>query len=432
MPLGNLIFSLISQRTFENLLIVGATAALFFYGIGSIPPGLHHFEVWVDPQLAIFQQGWGAFLREYSKLGSNDTNAAVFSPAWLIIMYVSKMIFPNDLLAHRVPSVLLTAPIPLIMAEIVRQFYRKDLALLAGLVTLGSQHLLLLGRIGGYVGPTTTLLMVIILFGMRIAWANQRKAWIPFTVAILLMPMFYSTIRYMFLLPVAIIACEMLRSPNFRKRHWVPCVLSLCALALLMGVYVRSHYAQSLSGTLTDFIGARGEQQLLTASTLRGDAEQSTSVVARLYDKTSTKVAENLPKVSSVYESGQRFFFWHYQAYEHTFHTWLARLFVFGFAVCVISAWRNPRYLFLVGWSLAGWVPLLFTTGLTNNRMLVSLPVDMFLLTLGPVFLGDLVFRMCGTRCKPAIQAVLLGLALYFVSFSFYYFLHYCERFCEA
>ncbi len=432
MPIGNRIFSSVSQRTFENLLIVVATVILFFYDIGSIPPKLHHFEGWVDPQLAIFRQGWGAFFQEYSKLGQNDTNAAVISPAWLIIIYISKIVFADDLLAHRVPSVLLTAPIPLIMAEIVRQFYRKDLALLAGLVTLGSQHLMLLGRIGGYVAPTTTLLMLIILFGMKIAWAGQRKAWIPFTVAILLMPMFYSTIRYMFLLPVAIIALEMFRSPTFRKKHWLPCVLSICAFAILMGCYVRTHYARSISGTLMDFIGARGEQQLLTTSTLQDATAQGPSVIARLYDRASSKITENLPKVPVVYQGGHRFFSWHYQAYEHTFHTWLARFFAVGFAVCAISAWRNPRYLFLIGWSLAGWFPLLFTTGLTNNRMLVSLPVDMFLLTLGPVFLGDLVLRMFGNKCRPVVQVVVFGLVLYFIAFSFYYFLYDCKRFCGA
>jgi hypothetical protein len=425
------VFGSLSQRTCENLALILAAAILSCYGIASLPGKPHHFEMWVDQYLPLVQQGWSAFWREYSQLGQNDTNAAVRSPAWVLIIYVSKMIFANDLVAHRIPSALLTAFVPVIMAEIVRQFYRKDLALIVGLLTLASQQLLFLGRIGGYVGPTTTLTLLIIWSAMRIAWGDERKAWIPLIIGFVLMPMFYSTIRYMSLLAVAILGISFLRSSSFRRKHWFPCVLAICLFLGQMGVYVQSHYTKSISKTLIDYVGARGEQELLTAQTLENTPDSSASRIDRLLNAAGAKIAENLPKVLPMYMDGRRFFSVVYQTYEHTIHTWVAWTFFAGFALALVYSWNSPRYLFIVAWSLLGWVPLLFTTGLTNNRMLSSLPADIFLLALGPAFLGDVAVRLLGPKAKGIVQAILLASAVCFLVFSINCFFVDCSRFCE-
>jgi hypothetical protein len=421
------IFPTISQRAVENLLLTVVAMALYSYSLSSIPPQIHHFEGWIDYQLLTIQQGWMAVWNEYSQLGQNDTNAAVRSPAWLALIFFSKMIFSNDLVAHRVPSVLLTALTPVLMAEIARQFYRKDMAFVVGLVTMGSQHLMFLGRIGGYVGPTTTLLAFIMLCAMKIAWGDERRAWFPFLLGMVLMPMFYSTIRYMSLLGVGIVALSFVRSRPFRRRHWLPCLV--CSLVFLgyLSLFARG----SLKDTFIEFFGARGEQYLITHQTLGSGGEQGNTVADRLLSVVTKKIPENFSNVLPNYLEGKRFFDWHYQALYHTVHTWLARLFFFGFGVGLLYSWSNPRYLLMIAWSILGWFPLLLTTGLTNNRMLVGIPADMFLLVTGAAFLGDVVIRLFGAWSKPIALTVMIGLASYVVYFSFYYFIFDCLRFCH-
>jgi len=99
--------------------------------------------------------------------------------------------------------------------------------------------------------------------------------------------------------------------------------------------------------------------------------------------------------------------------------------------VGLFYSWRNPRYLLMIAWSILGWFPLLLTTGLTNNRMLVGIPADMFLLVTGAAFLGDVVIRLFGAWSKPIALTVMIGLASYVVYFSFYYFIFDCLRFCH-
>lgn len=401
--------------------------ALYSYALSSLPPKLHHFEGWIDDHLLVLSQGWGALWKEYSQLGQNDTNAAVRSPAWMALVYVSKLLFANDLLAHRVPSVLITAFTPVLMAEITRQFYRREMGLIVGIVTLGSQHLMFLSRIGGYVAPTTTVLVFIMWSAMKIAWSDERRAWIPFLLGMLVMPMFYSTIRYMSFMAIGIICLSFIRSAPFRRRHIVPCLVCSGIFIGFMSVFIRG----SISDTLIDFVGARGEQYLITHQTMRSGGDQDPPRTERLLNIITQKVPQNFSKVLPNYLEGQRFFDWHYQAMYHTVHIWLARLFFLGFVAGAFLSWQHPRYLVMLGWSVLGWLPLLLTTGLTNNRMLVGIPADMFLVATGPMVVSDLIVRLLGERMRPILKLLMAGFACYFVYFSFYHLVFDCLRFCH-
>ena len=411
------VFTSMSQRGVENTIILALSVALFTYGIGSIPPKLHHFEEWIDMQFHFLSDGWGAFWREYSQFGTNDTNAAVRSPLWLLLIGLSSKLFSDPLIAHRLPSTLLVALAPVLLAEITRRFYRKDMALFVGLAAVGSQHLMFLGRIGGYVAPTTTLLLFIMLCAMSVAWENSRKAWIPLGIGFMLMPMMYSTIRYMSLMAPLIIGLEFLRSAEFRRRHILPLVVSLAVLGGYMSIFVRDN----LLITAVNFFRARGEQHLLTEEMIRATEQAGqSSLIDRMIEVATTKGSENIQRIVPLYwKDGQRFFDWYYPWLYHSMHKVITVLFLAGFAVAAIRSWRSPRYALWPLWSLLGWVPLLVTTGITNNRMLNGLPADLFLATLGLMVPYDIISRLVGPRLTIIPQVMMIGALAYYIHFSF-------------
>ncbi len=416
-----------SRRAIENTIILALSVALYTYGISHIPPKLHHFEEWIDQQFR-FLSSWSELWREYSQFGANDTNAAVRSPLWLFLIALSTKLFADPLLAHRVPAVLITALAPVLLAEITRRFYRKDMALFVGLAAAGSQHFMFLSRIGGYVAPTTTVLIFIMLCAMSVAWEHNRKAWIPLVIGFMIMPMMYSTIRYMSLMAPMIIGLEFLRSAEFRRRNVIPLVASLMLLGGYMSIFVR----ESPLISAVNFFRARGEQHLLTEEMLRAQAQDSqVSLVDRMIEVAATKGSENLKKIVPVYWEGQRFFDWYYPWLYDSMHKILTVLFLAGFGVGAVYSFAKPRYSLWLLWSLLGWVPLLFTTGLTNNRMLNGLPADLFLIVLALMVPYDILRRLLGPRLIIIPRAAMIVSIAYYIHFSFERLLIDCLKQCR-
>lgn len=416
-----------SQRAIENTILIALAVALYTYGIDHIPPKLHHFEEWIDQQFR-FLGNWKEFWYEYSQFGTNDTNAAVRSPFWLLLIAFSSKIFSDSLLAHRIPSALLTALAPVLLAEITRRFYRKDMALFVGLAAVGSQHFMFLGRIGGYVAPTTTALLLIMLCAMSVAWENSRKAWIPLVISLMLMPMMYSTIRYMSLMAPLIIGLEFVRSAEFRRRHALPLILSLTILSGYASIFMR----QGALIEAVNFFRARGEQHLLTQEMiLNQDPNAQTSLLDKMMEVATTKGSENLKKIVPVYWEGQRFFDWYYPWLYYSMHKILTVLFLAGCGVAAVWSFFRPRYSLWLLWSLLGWVPLLVTTGLTNNRMLNGLPADLFLIVLALMVPYDILCRLVGPRFHAIPKALMIGALAYYIHFSFEHLLVDCLKLCR-
>jgi hypothetical protein len=428
MTIPKLFPSRLSQRTVENTILIVFALSLYTYSLGTIPPTLHLFEAWVDMQFHFLSGSWADFWKEYSQFGANDTNAAVRSPLWLALIGLSSKIFSDPIVAHRVPSVLITAMTPVLMAEITRRFFRKDMALFVGLACLGSQHFMFLGRIAGYVAPTTTLLVFIMLCAMSVAWENNRRAWIPLVLSFMIMPMMYSTIRYMSLMAPLIIGVQFLKSPSFRKHQLMPLIVSSVVLLSYMSLFAR----EGAVLTAVNFFRARGEQHLLTQEMIQGtDPKLQGSLIHRMSDIIFTTGGENLKKIVPNYWNGQRFFDWYYQNIYFSIHKWMTAFFLLGVGVAAVRSLKETRYSILILWSLLGWVPLLFTTGLTNNRMLNGLPADLFLVILGLMVPCDLVCRLIGERLKAIPYTLVLGALAYYISFSTYRMIVDCIQLCH-
>ena len=425
LSLAKRFFPSISQRVAENLLLVVLAAVVYSFEMTTVPPKLHIFESWARLQLDWIQQGWPKLWEEYGRFGQNDTNASVRSPFWILFVYSTLKIVGDEVLAFRLPSVLLTALTPLLLAEIVRRFYRKDMALLAGLACLGHQHLMFYGRIAGYVAPTTTLITALMLSAMCVAWGNSRRAWVPLTICFMLMPFFYSTIRYMCFMGVGIILLSFIRSSAFRKRHATPALIS-CGVFGLPFLYF---LGPSPVHELTLFFGARGENYLVMDRVVQGIPPQMT-VTARLIDLLTKTVPENFRNVPLNYWGGQRFFDWHFQSLYFYEHKVLTVMFVVGFVAACALSFRKPRYLLMVVWSVLAWFPLLFTSGITNNRMMSGVPADMFLVSLSAMLTIDLLGKLFGRRVQWVWYSAAFGAACYLIGFSAYRLIVDCRLFC--
>lgn len=400
-------------------------AVVYSFEMTTVPPKLHIFESWARIQLDWIQQGWPKLWEEYGRFGQNDTNASVRCPFWILMVYAALKVVGSEVLAFRIPSVFLTALTPVLLAEIVRRFYRKDMALLAGLVCLGHQHLMFYGRIAGYVAPTTTLITALMLCSMCVAWGNSRRAWIPLTLCFMLMPFFYSTIRYMCLMGVGLIVLSFVRSSQFRRRHAFPALISCGAFGLPF-LYLLGPYP---GHELTLFFGARGENYLVMDRVVQGAAPQMT-LWERLVNLFTTTVPDNFRNVPLNYWEGQRFFDWHYQGLYFYEHKVLTVFFVVGFLSACVLAFRKPRYLLMVVWSVLAWLPLLFTTGITNNRMMSGVPADMFLVTLAAMVVIDALNKVFRGRLSWAWYGAAGVAACYLIYFSAYRLIVDCRLFC--
>ena len=409
------LFPSISQRAAENIAILVFTLVLHLYAIGTIPPFLHIFEYWVDSLIPILGKDWGTIANEFLRFHHNDSNANVNSPPWVLLIALSQKIFSDPLLAHRVPSVIITALNPVILAEIVRRFYRKDLALFAGLLLATNQNLIHFGRIAGYIGPTTTLLSAMMLCTMSIVWEQKRKAWVPLVLMLCLVPFMYSTVRYMALMVAGLIGWTFVTSKEFRRKQLLPMLISL---GVLFAALLPFSQGGVVSTVLTLF-AARGEQVLISDRVVLGSGAQSDlGFGSRVIGVLKAKIPEKGAFVIPHYTTGKRFFHWHYQEYKHDFHWYLALVFGVGLLRAVVQSFWQPRYLVMVGWSVWTWFPLLFTTGLTVNRMLNGLPADMFLVTLGGAVGLDVLKLFVAPRLRWVLYALTAAMVGYVMWFS--------------
>jgi hypothetical protein len=392
--------------------------SVYLLWINSVPNRLELFESWVDFYLPQIKLTWSYFQNEILSMKPNDSNQSVNAPFWFLLIQTSFAIFGQELFAYRLPDVLVTALAPVLMAEIVRRFFRADLAFLAGLAVGAHQHVIGFGRTGGYIGPTLTLLLATVLFGFSVAFEKNRKAWIPLAFTLFLMPFFYSTIRYFCLIGLFGIGWKFLLSKEFRRAN----VLPLCATVfMLLGLGTLLTKGAQLSQALV-FISARGEQFLITDQTvIEGFESEKIKQEHRLSSLVSQMIPQRLSELQTFYFGGRRFFNHRYFA-QRTNLDWrvlkpyLLTLLALGALSCLAHARARQRYLILPVWSVLSWLPLLVTTGITPNRMLLGVPADMLMILLGACVPLDLIARVMPDRIR-WIPKLPLWVAVGFFSF---------------
>ena len=189
-------FSSLSRRAIQNICLYLGFVIVYSLWLNSVPEKFELFENWVDFYLPMLDRDWKFLRYEFLSMRPNDSNQSINSPFWLYIIQASLSIFGKSLFAYRLPDVLLTAFTPVLVAEIVRRFFRADLALPAAILVGAHQSVMGFARTGGYIGPTLSLSLAIILFGFSVAFENNKRAWRPLALTLFLVPFFYSTVRY--------------------------------------------------------------------------------------------------------------------------------------------------------------------------------------------------------------------------------------------
>jgi hypothetical protein len=395
-------FTSLSRRTIENIALYLIFVVVYLLWINSVPSRLELFESWIDFYLPQIKLNWSYFQHEILSIKPNDSNQSVNAPFWFILIQTSFGLFGKELFAYRLPDVLVTALAPVFMAEIVRRFFRADLAFLAGLAVGAHQHVIGFGRTGGYIGPTLTLLLATVLYGFSVALENNKKSWLPLAFTLFLMPFFYSTIRYFCLIALLGIGWRFLVSKEFRRTHFLP----LCATVFMLLVlgFALTKGAQ-LSQALV-FISARGEQFLITDQTVtEGFESEKIKQEHRLSSLLSQMIPQRISELQTFYLGGRRFFNHRYfvEQIDRRWNVVKPYLFTFlalGTLSCLAHARQHQRYLALLAWSLLSWLPLLVTTGITANRMLLGVPADMLIILLGACVPIDLLARLFPERLR--------------------------------
>jgi hypothetical protein len=395
-------FSSLSRRAIENLTLYILFVSVYLLWINTVPNKLELFEGWVDFYMPQIKATWNYFRYEILSIKPNDSNQSVNAPFWALLLQISFSLFGKALFAYRLPDVLLTALAPVLMAEIVRRFFRADLAFLAGLAVGAHQHVVAFARTGGYIGPTLTLLLATVLFGFSVVFEKNKRAWLPLALTLFLMPFFYSTIRYLCFVGLIGIGWNFVASKEFRKANLLPACLTGAMLVVL-------GFALTYGGRLDQaliFISARGEQFLITDQTVvEGFESEKIKAEHRLSSLLSTMIPQRLSDLGVFYYGGRRFFSHRYFV-DHTIPGWFVMrpyLFTFyalGILSCVVHAWRRQRYLILPFWSILAFLPLLVTTGITPNRLLLGVPADMLMILLGMCVPLDLIARYLPEKAR--------------------------------
>jgi 4-amino-4-deoxy-L-arabinose transferase-like glycosyltransferase len=420
----------LSRRLIENVTLYITFLCTYILWIDSVPNKLELFESWIDFYLALIKPTWSYFQYEVLSIKPNDSNQSVNAPFWALLMHSSFTLFGKSFLAYRIPGVLLTALAPVLMAEIVRRFFRADIAFLAGLAVGAHQHVIAFARTGGYIGPTLTLLLATILFGFSIAFERNRRAWWGLAAMLFLMPFFYSTVRYLCFIGLVGIAWKFLLSKEFRKANYLPLGLTI---AMLVGLGFALTWGGRLDQALI-FISARGEQFLITDQTVvEGFESEKIKQEHRLSALLSQMIPQRLSELSNFYHGGRRFFSHRYFV-EHAIYGWFTyRPYVIGFFIlgilyCLMLARNQQRYLIVPLWSLVAFLPLLVTTGITPNRMLLGVPADVLLIMLGMCLPIDLIARYLPEKVRWATKIPLWFVVLVYSYHSIYtYFYDYVK-----
>lgn len=423
-------FTSLSRRAIENTALYIIFVCVYMLWINSVPNKLELFEEWVNFYMPQIKATWSYFRHDILSIKPNDSNQSVNAPFWALFLQSSFSLFGKELFAYRLPCVLLTALAPVLMAEIVRRFFRADLAFVAGLAVGAHQHVIAFGRTGGYIGPTLTLLLATILCALSVAFERNRRAWIPLALLLLMVPFFYSTIRYLCFIGLFAIGWKFLLSREFRRANIVPACITGTLIATL-GFFMT--YGGRLDQALI-FISARGEQFLITDQTVvEGFESDKIKAEHRLSALLSTMIPQRLSDLHLFYDGGRRFFTHRYFV-EHNIPGWLVikpylyGFFALGILSCLLHARTQQRYLLLLVWSILTFVPLLVTTGITPNRMLLGIPADTLLILLGMCLPLDIIARYLPERARwVTLLPVWIGVALFSYHSIFTYFYDYLK-----
>lgn len=409
-------FSSLSRRAIENICLYLGFVIVYSLWLNSVPEKFELFENWVEFYLPMLDRDWKFLRYEFLSMRPNDSNQSINSPFWLYIIQASVSVFGKSLFAYRLPDVLLSAFAPVLMAEIVRRFFRSDLALPAAILVGAHQSVIGFARTGGYIGPTLSLSLAIILFGFSVAFENNKRSWRPLALFLFLVPFFYSTVRYYCLIGLIGIAWKFVSSKEFRKTHLVP-------LAATAGMAIALALTLTRGGSLDEalvFISARGEQFLITDQTVKeGFESDKIKAEHRLSSLLTEMVPQRVSDLAQFYTTGKRFFNHRYIATRfetsiRTLRPYILTFFALGIISCLFHAITRQRYLIVLAWSVWSWVPLLVTTGITPNRMLLGVPCDMFIILLGASVPVDLINRFMPEKVRWIPRLALLAVVVVF------------------
>lgn len=414
-----------SRRTLENILLYVAFLAIYCVGLGSIPPKMELFEAWVDFYLPFLDYPFERMMKEFISIRPNDSNQSVNAPLWLLLIRGSRAIFGDGFVGTRLPCALISALTPVLIAELMRRFFRADLALITAIAVGANQHTISFGRTGGYIGPTLSLLLFVYWLCSIITFENKRWPWVPLVVSLVAATFFYSPIRYYEFIPLGMIAYRFIRSREFRSTHIIPIALSIV-------IFTGVAYALTEGGkkyVALMYISGRGEQFLLTDDTLVSKEKyEALPENRKMGFVLANMVPEKLGELKTFYASGKRFFNYrylhvHHEQYWTPIRPWLLSVFFLGVVSCLLAAIRQQRYLIFAAWSVWAWIPLLVTTGITVNRMLLGVPADVFLLILGLFAPADLTARYVSKKWAivPKVAAYVITLWFCYHSLTTYF-----------
>lgn len=413
----------LSKRLVENSALAILGVVLFAFSITTLPTNLHHFESWIDYWLPLLGKDWGEIRRAFfTHFGDNDTNASVSSPVWVLIIALSGVIFDDPVLIHRVPSAAGAIVSSIVLADIVRRFYRSDLAFAVGLLSLTSQNLLLFGSIAGYIAPTVALFVVTIWCLLNIMIGGRRGYWVGLALSLICSPFMYATIRYMIFIPLASLLLAIVFSADFRRSN-IKHFTALCALLLLALVpFSRDGFYPML----LNYFNARGEQHLVTHKVLSGASDaKDEGIVERVKEVLIQQAPQKLGYLYEKYSGGERFFNFYFQSYRHNIQRVVFYMFLCGMVRVVFLSFSSTQYLLLCSWSVWTWIPLLLTTSVSTNRMLIGLPADIFISLLGFAAPFDGLRRVLPKVYHPIIYILFYGGAAYLACFSIYWYFEY-------
>lgn len=406
----------VSRAFWENLALYLVFVCVYSLFLGTAPASLEGFESWVKGYLPLLDKPWPNLWSDMMRLDSNDSNCSVNSPPWFYTIRFCLNVFGDVPLAYRLPGVLVTAFVPVLTASIVRRFLNPKWALLCAILTGASHHTIWFARTGGYIGPTMTLFLLMVYLSYLIAFENRRWAWIPLSITFFLSIFFYSVIRYYFVIAVMVIAYKLITSREFRRTHILPISGAICFLAIAT-FPITQH---GLLNAFLTFFSARGEQLLITERIIKEGPESENLKPEYRY---SGLLRETIPTRFSdlvrVYHNGRRFFHPLHQE-QHEVRTWwpirwwVLGFFGLGFVSCLAQAVRSPRYIIPVLWSVWAWIPLLVTTGIYPGRLLLGLPADMLLITVGLCTVATLPARFISHKLQRASDVLVWLVVLLF------------------
>jgi 4-amino-4-deoxy-L-arabinose transferase-like glycosyltransferase len=396
---------------------------LFAFSITELPAKLNHFESWIDYWLPVLDKGWNEIRNAFfTRFGDNDTNASVSSPIWVVISAVSGFVFDDPVLIHRVPSAATAIISAVVMADLVRRFYRADLAFLAGLLSLTSQNLLLFGSMAGYIVPTVALFVVTVWCLLNIMIEKRRGYWIGLGLCLLFSPFMYATIRYMIFIPLASLLLGVVFSAEFRRSN-IKHFAALCAVLL---VALIPFSKEGFYPMLLNYFNARGEQYLVTHSVISGAAEtEGRGLMERMRGVLIKQAPEKLSILYVKYSEGERFFNFYFERHRHNIQGFVFFAFLCGMARLIYLSVYSIRYLVILSWSIWTWIPLLLTTSVSVNRMLIGLPADLFIMLLGFALPFDGLKRVLPKAIHPIVYSLMCLGVFYIAGLSAYWYFVY-------